>query len=266
MTASDYQTGKPFSDIFGVTSQRLLDEFADIQALADMPLDELTAILDRLSGHRLKDAPDNACKLQHVAQDSYPLPPHLRPTLHIILQTTLDHIRYLSDNKKAYKRLIEQELRSLPEAQLALDFKGLGPILVAGFLSEIQDTRRFVTGTKFDRKRKQIRDRNYRDGQAAVAKLAGLWWPKKSSGRFEAQDLHLSRERNPYLRYWFVQAAYTLQKYQPEYNTFFWKKYNEVRTHQHKRALVLTARKSVRLVFALLHKGQRMCFEEGGST
>lgn len=266
LTASEYQPGQPFSDIFGVTSQHVLDDFADIQALADIPLDELTALLDKLSNHRLQDAPDNARKLHRVAQDSYPLPSHLRPTLHSILHSTLDHIRFLSDSKKAYKRMIEKELRCLPEAQPALAFKGLGPILVAGFLSEIQDTRRFVTGTKYDRKRKQTRDRSYRDGQAAVAKLAGLWWPKKNSGRFQAQDLHLSRERNPYLRYWFVQAAYTLQRYQPDYNAFYWKKYNQARDHYHKRAIVLTARKSVRLVFALLHKGQRMRLEEGVTT
>lgn len=186
--------------------------------------------------------------------------------MHLILQSALDHIRFLEDNKKAYAQLIKEELQRLPEAQFALDIKGLGPILVAGFLSEIQDTRRFISGSKYDRKLKRTRPRTYRDGQAAVAKLAGLWWPKRSSGRFQAQNLHLSRERNTYLRYWFVQAAYTLQRYRSEYNAFYLKKYHEATKHHHKRAIVLTARKSVRLVFALLHKGQRLWLEEGETT
>ena len=40
------------------------------------------------------------------------------------------------------------------------------------------------------------------------------------------------------------------------YRAFYESKYQEVSKHKHKRALVLTARKLVRLIFALLSKGQ----------
>jgi hypothetical protein len=40
------------------------------------------------------------------------------------------------------------------------------------------------------------------------------------------------------------------------YNEYYQKKYNEVPKHQHKRALVLTARKLVRLVDVLLRNHQ----------
>jgi len=266
MVASQYQPYQPFSDIFGTTSRHILDEYDDIQAIAEIPFAELVNLLDKISRQKFKDTADTARKLVGVVQDSYPLPPHLQATLHLILQSALDHIRFLEDNKKAYAQLIKEELQRLPEAQFALDIKGLGPILVAGFLSEIQDTRRFISGSKYDRKLKRTRPRTYRDGQAAVAKLAGLWWPKRSSGRFQAQNLHLSRERNTYLRYWFVQAAYTLQRYRSDYNAFYLKKYHEASKNHHKRAIVLTARKSVRLVFALLHKGQRLWLKEGEIT
>lgn len=266
ISASDYQRLEPFSDLCGATSLHVLEQFDDIQALADMPLDELTAQLQHLSGNTLPDPQHNAQKLQQVADHSYPVPQPLASTLHLIVQQTIAHIRFLTDNQKAIKSLIEQQLHLLPEAKLALKQPGLGPILVAGCLSEIQDTNRFISGTKFDRKLKRSRPRTYRDGQAAVAKLAGLWWPQNDSGRFQAQDRHLARERNPYLRYWFVQAAYTLQRYDNDYNAFYWRKFYQVRTHQHKRALVLTARKAVRLIFALLHKGQRACLKEGSDT
>jgi hypothetical protein len=128
--------------------------------------------------------------------------------------------------------------------------------------------RRFTTGRKFDRAAGRWRERKYRDGQASVAKMAGLWWPRHSSGRFEGEDRHLARERNPYLRYWFVQAAHTLKKHRPDFEDFYRRKYNEVNNHQHKRALILTARKAVRLIFALLHKGQmtRLAQEEATVT
>lgn len=76
----------------------------------------------------------------------------------------------------------------------------------------------------------------------------------------------LARERNPYLRFWLVQAAYTLQRYQPEYQQFYWQKYREAHDHHHRRALILTARKATRLIFALLHKGRLACLEEGTLT
>ncbi|MEI2418879.1 transposase, partial [Arthrospira platensis SPKY2] len=249
--SSEYQRQpeRPFSNLFGVTSLSLLDEFADIQAIADIPLADLSALLAQRSRQTLADPDENAQRLHLVAHNSYPLPPDLNEATYQVLQHTLAHIRLLSDNQQAYRGLVEKELDTLPEAQPALAYRGLGSILVGGCLSEIQSTSRFTTGTKFDRKTKTHRPRTYRDGQASVANLAGLWWPAKDSGRVQGQQPHLARERNTYLRYWLVQAAHTLQRYQPEYGQFYRKKYREVHSHQHKRALILTARKAVRLIF-----------------
>jgi hypothetical protein len=256
LLASDYQRLKPFSDLFGVTSLHLLDEYPDIAAIADLPLDDLSAEVDHLARGHLKDPDDTARKLQRIAQDSYPFPDFLRPTVHLVLQQTLDHIRFLEGQKTAYTARIQEELALLPEANLALAESGLGPILVAGCLGEIQDTRRFITGDKYDQHIKQTRPRTYRDGQAAVAKMAGLWWPRHSSGRFEGQDRHLARERNPHLRYWLIQVAFCLKRHQADYAAYYQTKYREATKHHHKRALILTARKATRMIFALLHKGQ----------
>ena len=262
LTASEYQRLKPFSDIFGVTSTHILTEYPDVAAIAATPLNELAQALDTRARGHLKDPLDSATKLHQVAQDSYPLPDFLAPTVHTVLRMTLEHIALLECQQATYKGLIEAELAQLPEAQLALQETGLGPILVAGCLSEIGDTHRFTTGRKFDHKAKRWRQRTYRDGQASVARMAGLWWPRNSSGRFEGQDRHLARERNPYLRYWFVQAAYCLKGHRADYAAYYQRKFSEVKKHQHKRALILTARKAVRLIFALLHKGQKARLRE----
>ncbi|MBN2006968.1 MAG: transposase [Anaerolineae bacterium] len=262
---SEYQRREvqPFANLFGATSQFIFDEYADLQALADIPLEELSALLTQRSGHTLRHPTTTATKLQQVAENSYPLPAPLAETLYQVLQLTLAHIRLLTDTQQTYRQLLVTELDSLPEAQLARSFKGLGPILVAGCLAEIQDTSRFLSGTKLDQRTHTHRPRTYRDGQAAVAKLAGLWWPKHDSGRVQGCQPHLARERNPYLRLWLVQSAYTLQRYQPDYKRFYWKKYHETLDHPHKRALILTARKATRLIFALLHKGRLASLKEG---
>ncbi len=64
------------------------------------------------------------------------------------------------------------------------------------------------------------------------------------------------------MRYWFVQAAYCLKRHQTEYADYYQRKFNETKKHSHKRALILTARKAVRLIFALLYKGQREWLKE----
>lgn len=253
-------------DSFGATSLYILTKYPDLMAIADLPVADLAAELNVPAHGQLQDPVALVRALQHIARSSYPVPDTLRPTLHQVLRMTLDHIRFLEGQKATYYHLIEAALTELPEADLALDYKGLGPILVAGCLSEIGDTRRFVTGDKYDRKSKAWRPRTYRDGQAGVAKMAGLWWPRSSSGHFESQNRHLAIERNPHLRYWFVQAAYALKGHQPEYGAYYGQKFRETSKHSHKRALVLTARKAVRLIFALLHKGQMARLEEGAAT
>ena len=48
-----------------------------------------------------------------------------------------------------------------------------------------------------------------------------------------------------------IQAANSVKNHEPEFRAFYTKKYREVPKHQHKRALVLTARKLVRLSFSV---------------
>jgi len=53
-----------------------------------------------------------------------------------------------------------------------------------------------------------------------------------------------------------MEAANSVRHHIPEYETFYHKKFDEVKTHQHKRALALTSRKLIRLIFGLLANHQ----------
>jgi hypothetical protein len=132
----------------------------------------------------------------------------------------------------------------------------VGPVFSSGNGAEIGSTQRFLQGRKWDRKRKRYRPRNLRDAEDAVAKLAGLWWPRSSSGDFEAEDRRMSKCGNRYLRYYLIQAANKMRSNIPEYAAFYARKFREASKHHHKRALVLTARKSVGLVVGLLHRNE----------
>ena len=87
----------------------------------------------------------------------------------------------------------------------------------------------------------------------SLAKFAGLVWPQYQSGEFEAEDTFIRKTGNVYLRNYFCQAANCLKNHNSDFATFYSRKFKEVSKHQHKRAIVLTARKAVRVIFALLH-------------
>ena len=114
-----------------------------------------------------------------------------------------------------------------------LTIPGYGPVYGAGTLSEIGDIQYFAT-----------------DNQ--LAQFAGITWPAHQSGDFEAEDTPMARTGNVFLRYDLLEAANSVRRYDATYAAFYAKKYAEATKHAHGRALVLTARKLTRLVFALL--------------
>jgi len=115
---------------------------------------------------------------------------------------------------------------------------GFGPIFSGGIIAEIGDLARFEYN------------------QAKVAKFAGFKWRKYQSADSQADETRLTRTGNRYLRYYFCEAANSVRLRDAEYAVYYDRKFHEVRKHQHKRAIVLTARKLVRLVVRLLTTNQ----------
>ena len=89
-----------------------------------------------------------------------------------------------------------------------------------------------------------------------MAKYSGIIWRDNQSGEFDSEDTPMMKAGNRYLRYYLIQAAGSVIRYCPEYEDYYNKKFAEVPKHQHKRALALTARKLIRLIFGLLDKNQ----------
>lgn len=235
LAASEYTRLEPFSDPFGATSVALLTEIQSLDDLAARPLEELVAFLEEKGRHRFPDPLAVAQVLQQVARDSFPLEAEALEPVHFALASTLGHIRFLSQQLKPLERRIARELERFPNTLLSVP--GIGPVYAAGLVAEIGDVTRFPDND-------------------ALAKYAGLWWPRRQSGDFQAQDRALSKAGNTYLRYYFCEAANSLRVHNEEYRRFYQRKYEETPKHAHKRATVLTARKLVRLVYALLRTGQ----------
>jgi transposase len=264
LQASAYHRTRPFSNTFGATSRRVLTALPALEALTTQPLQELANLLDAWSGHHLPDPLDNARKLQQVAAESFPLEAALVQPVQRVLDLTLQHIADLEAHLAQVEQWIAEEVQAHhPEVLNLATVLGIGPVLASGIAAEIGDLTRFFQGQKWDKKRHRFRAKNLRDVEDAVAKLAGLWWPRADSGDFVAEDRHLAKSGNRYLRYYLIEAADGMRRYLPEYAAFYARKYHEATKHQHKRALVLTARKSVGLMVGLLHRHEAYRPQEG---
>jgi hypothetical protein len=266
LKASAYRCLEPFSDVFGATSRRVLTEQPTLDELAELPVADLAAQLYELSGHHLPDPTSNAHKLQRVVQESFRLDDALAVPVQRILDLTLAHIRFLESQVQQVEAWIATEAMAYPGIAQLATIPGVGPVFSSGLGAEIGPTERFLQAPKWDPQRKCYRARNLRDAEDAVAKTAGLWWPRADSGDFVAEDRRLAKTGNRYLRYYFIQAANRMRQCCPEYQTYYQRKYAEAVKHHHKRALVLTARKSVGLVVGLLHRHEPYRSREAQQT
>ena len=255
LKCSGYRPHAPFSDGLSACGRTLVREYSDWQALLDLPIEDLRDHLTACSRGRIAAPAARAKHLQALIRESFTAPTEIAPALHDVLTLTLDRLDSLQDQIRQVEKAMQQEVETHHRgAQCLLTVRGIGITLAAGITAEIGDLQRFFVQPKWDARKKRYRQRNLRDVEDAVAKYAGLWWPRRESGRFQAQDRRLSKQGNPYLRFYLVTAAERLRQHLPEYRAYYQRKYQEATTHRHKRAIVLTARKSVGLFVGLLHR------------
>lgn len=227
---------KVFSNNFGAVATELFNEFLTSDDIAARPLDELVDFLVEHGKDHFQNSVASAKALKDAVHKSYRINSSVDNSLNFVIKSCLDNIQALERQKKAAEKAIAQEVTGFNNQYLCLtSVKGIGPTIAAGLISEIGGISRF-------------------EDDNALAKFSGLYWSEYQSADFTAEDTYLKRTGNEYLRYYFIQAADQLRKYNPEFSQYYARKFKEAKTHKHKRALVLTARKAVRLVFALLRE------------
>jgi len=234
---SAFRQEKPLSDPFGTASSALLTEFLTVEQIAQMSIEELVAFLVDRGRNHFPDPEQVAKAVKQAAQDSYHLNKRLTDPVNTVLSMTLENIRFFQRQIASINKAITKEVAAFKnDATILLSVPGLGPVFTAGIIAEVQDIRRF-------------------DSDSALAKFASIVWKRNQSGEFDSDDTPMSRAGNKYLRYYFIEAANSLRMHNEEFRHFYSTKFREATTHHHKRACVLCARKLVRLVFNLLHKG-----------
>lgn len=225
------------TSVFGATIMNLLSDSLSLDEIAEMDLGQLAEILQQKGKGRFSNPEKLAKAINKAARDSYRLGKVLQGSVDVVLATYCMMVKTIKEQIKELDKAIERLLDIIPESQCLLSIPGIGKVYCAGILAEIGQIERF-------------------EDQAKLAKYAGLYWKRKQSGSYESERTSLTRTGNHYLRYYLVEAANSVKRLEPVYNEYYKKKYNEVPKLQHKRALVLTARKLVRMVDVLLRNHQ----------
>ena len=231
MKFSGFTQENIFSNSFGAAATAVLEEFSSVDELAYMDTNELAAFIQKHGRGKFDDIDSIVSDLQKAAKNSYRPPTVIADSVNQILAISMSTIRLLQGQIKEYDKAIEKQLSTIPNTLTSV--KGIGLVYAAGIIAEVGDINRFPS-------------------QASLAKYAGLAWTQHQSSEFEAEDTRLIKSGNHHLRYYLCQAANSLRTCDPEFRRFYNLKYREVPKHKHRRALALTARKLVRLVYALL--------------
>ena len=212
------------------TTIALMERFETVDDLANADLEELTAFIDE-TGRNFADPAAKAKAIRVAARDSYRLPITVNNSVNQAMAVSIASMRALEKQVKVLDKAIEQQFEIIPNTLTSIP--GIGKVYSAGIIAEIGDIHRF-------------------DSQASVAKFAGLVWHRNQSGDFEAEHSKMIKSGNRYLRYYLLEAANSVRRCDSEFRRYYDLKFKEVNKYQHKRALALTARKLVRLVFRLL--------------
>lgn len=229
----------PFSDKYGATAEAILTEFKTNEDIVNSSVEELAEFINSKSRGRIAEPEKTAKLLQTAARNSYRLDECLYDPLTISITCSFNCISSYEKELKAIDSAILKTVKGLNplEYQILNSIPGIGKVYSASILAEMGSIKCFT-------------DNN------SLAKYCGIVWKQNQSGNFNAENTPMSKAGNRYLRYYIIEATGSVIKHCPEFKAFYDKKFAETTTHQHKRALALTSRKFLRMLFGLLDKSQ----------
>lgn len=225
------------TSIFGSTMMQLLTEDLTTDDLLNISSNDLTDYLAEHGRGRFADPEALAKTIQKAVRSSYRLDKVVANSVDAVLSVYAEEIKAFQKMIKDLDKSIEKVVKVTDDEQILHSIPGIGPVYAAGILAEIGQIDRF-------------------DNEAKLAKYAGLSWREKQSGSYTSDNTPLKRTGNTYLRYYLVEATNLVRTHDPVFGEYYQRKYKEVKHIPSKRALVLTARKLIRVIYFLLKNHQ----------
>lgn len=226
------------TSVFGSTMMSLLTEDMTTDDLLNISINDLADYLNEHGRGRFANPEALAKTIQKAVRASYRLDKVIANSVDTVLSVYAEEIKAFQKMIKDLDKAIEEVMKVIgKEEEVLRSIPGIGPVYAAGILAEIGQIDRF-------------------DNEAKLAKYAGLSWREKQSGGYASDNTPLKRTGNAYLRYYLVEAANRVRIQDPVFGEYYQRKYKEVKHTPSKRALVLTARKLIRVIFFLLKNHQ----------
>lgn len=210
------------TSIFGSTMMQLLTEDLTTDDLLNISINDLTDYLAEHGRGRFADPEALAKTIQKAVRSSYRLDKVVANSVDAVLSVYAAEIKTFQKMIKDLDKSIEKVVKVTDDEQILRSIPGIGPVYAAGILAE----------------------------------YAGLSWREKQSGSYTSDNTPLKRTGNTYLRYYLVEAANLVRTHDPVFGEYYQRKYKEVKHTPSKRALVLTARKLIRVIYFLLKNHQ----------
>ncbi|MCD7947985.1 MAG: transposase [Oscillospiraceae bacterium] len=185
MKCSGLTQEKVFSNHYGAAALAVFDEFETPDDIAHMDTAQLAALIAAKGKNRFAHPDETAKAVQAVARGSYRLPKTVNDSVTQVLSISISSMRTIQTQIKTLDKEIARQFENIPNTLTSVP--GIGPVFSAGIIAEIGDINRF-------------------DGQAGLAKYAGLTWTQHQSGQFEAQNTRLIKSGNR-SQYYLCKAA-----------------------------------------------------------
>ena len=159
----------------------------------------------------------------------------LEVSLQFYVDKLLFLVSYVEEIVSAFRK--EIEIFFLSEVSIVSSIPGISPILAGRIVAEIGSVKRFKSWKQ-------------------VVKYTGTDPVVKQSGKMKIK-MGISKQGNPHLRNALYQAAVGVVKWCPVFREYFKRKYSQFGSY--KKAMIAVVNKLVRVLFAMLYKGQ--CFK-----
>jgi transposase len=192
-----------FTDPFGASGRALLTRAASAADVAALDLNEVTALLERVSRRRF--GREQALALQQAAADSLGVTA-LGAAAGLDVRALLAQLRLLEQQVVEVDQAIAAVLVTID--QYLTTIPGIGPVLAATILAEIGDVGRF-------------------ERLEAVVAYAGLDPSGFESGQFHGRRQHIATRGSPYLRRALFLAAHSAQLHHADLRAYLDRKVAE---------------------------------------
>ena len=215
-----------FSNIFGLTSTELLQQYSTPEEILAIDTEKLAAIIKVTSNKRFGIA--KAEEIKHAAANSFGILMGIE-SMSMLIKQYIEHIRF---SEKQINEINERITEKFAEFDTYITtIPGISTVLGASIFSEIGDISRFSSPAK-------------------LAAFAGIDPTVKQSGEFNSVHNHMSKRGSPYLRRAIWQASVLSAIHNPDLKEFFRKKRVEGKPYMN--AIGHVTRKLTNIIYAVL--------------